>query len=74
MGFGKDTYRGWLLNRDEATCSVEQHVGPPTFLVNDPSRVTVIIVPWCARLLGESLDTPKRRVLRGGGNNIGYEV
>lgn len=46
------------------TRSMEQRVGPTTFLVYDPSKFAVVIVPWCARSSRESLDTPERRVLK----------
>ena len=63
-GSGKDTYGDWVPGWNKVTRGVEQCIGPTTFLVDDTSEYTVIILPWRTRLSCESLDTSERRVLK----------
>jgi len=42
---------------------IEQNIGPISFLVDDPSEVSSIVVPWRRRWTSKTLDTTECCVL-----------
>jgi hypothetical protein len=58
-----DAYGGRVGVWDERTDVVEYGVENPTFLVDDPSDVAVVIDPRCRRLAREALCASEGRIL-----------
>jgi hypothetical protein len=54
--------RAFIELRAMAT-SVEEGVGPVALLVNDASKLAVVIEPWSAWLSGKALSTSESRIL-----------
>ena len=48
------------------TSAFEERIGPIALLVNDPSEVAIVAVPWGGRLAREALDATECGILRLG--------
>lgn len=57
------THPIWLLLRDQMACALDKHKRPVPLLVNDTSKLAVVVDPGRRGSPGEALDAAEGRIL-----------